>query len=201
MEREERDITENPPDKELLKKARGGDEDAFNVLHERYRLKIFNYLLRFFGNREIAADVTQDTFIQVYKNLRSYRGEGEVSSWIYQIATNRAKNALRKISRQRHVSLNQDVSDEGVTQLGDLIDSHVASPADMAKRHELLKDLQGLISVLPVKYRTAFILCEMQGLSYEEAGRVLRCSPNAAAMRLSRAKAQLRKKINWSRYL
>lgn len=189
-----------PQDQDLIKRAKDGDRAAFETLHRKYRKRILNYLYRFLGNYHIAEDVTQETFVNVYMSLRSYRPIGTVSSWIYKIATNLAKNRFRSMGRVKKTSLDAYISEDEKTALIDFIESDTAGPEEIAKRKELEFQVQRAIDSLPVKYKTVLILCEIEGLSYEEAAEALNCTTSVIGVRLSRARAQMRKKINWSRF-
>ena len=91
-------------DIELLRRAKEGDEGAFEYLHNRYREKILNYSYRLVGKYETAEDITQETFIRVYNGLAKFRGEN-VAGWIYTIARNLSLNELKKMKQERSESL------------------------------------------------------------------------------------------------
>jgi len=93
------------PDDILAKAAKEGDVQAFEKLFGRYKMSILNYVYRMVGNREIAEDVTQDAFIRAYKGLHMFNPKMKFTSWLYTIARNLAKNALRDKKYFRDVSL------------------------------------------------------------------------------------------------
>lgn len=188
-------------DEELVRRAQNSDNEAFEELHGRYKGRIMNYLFRFFGNYTTAQDITQETFIHIYVHIASYRPIGTVSSWIYKIATNLARNEYKRIKRKQAASLDESVTEDKSIIFSETIDTKEVSPEDAAKRKELETALQKAISALPPKLREAFVLCQIKGMTAEEAARILNCKPHAVEMRLCRAEAQLHKHVKWGKYI
>lgn len=180
-------------DAELLTKAKDGEIEAFNQMHRRYRERILNYVYRFVGKYEIAEDITQETFIRVYNNLANVRIEN-IAGWIYTIARNLTMNELRRIKQESNVSLYEVVCErdgEESLMIDYLVDNKGGETE--AREKELEGRVQNAINALPVKYREVMILCGLQGLSYKEAARVLRCSLQSVGVRMFRARELMRK--------
>lgn len=188
-------------DRTLIRRAREGDRSAFEELHRLYKDRILNYLYRFFGNRAAAQDITQETFIQVYTHLASYRPIGTVSSWIFTIATNLARSELRGIARRKKWAIDGAVTDDGNISLEDTIASEADGPGDIAKKHELEAAIQEAIDMLSPKLRAVFILCRIEGIPYREAAGLVKCNLFTLKMRLYRAQAQLLRKIQWNKFV
>lgn len=199
-ERKEKDA-ESSGERELIRKAREGDKAAFQQLHDKYRVRVLNYLYRFFGDSNAAQDITQDTFIKVYTHLSRYRTTGSFSSWIFTIATNLAKNELKSAARRKKRAIEEKVSEEGDISLGDTLSSPGKSPEEEARKNELEAAIQHTIDSLSPKLRMAFILCRIEGLSYKEAASVLKCNIFAVKMRLGRAEAHIAKRVAWNKFI
>ena len=177
-----------PSDRYLIQKAREGDRPAFEELYNRYKKPIFNYICRLLGDRAVAEELTQETFIRVYTNLAQYRPTGKVSSWIYMIAANLAKNELRSREYRKTVSLDSAIAEDEKLRLGDLLQDTSVGPADVAENKEVRAQIQKVIHKLPLHHKEVLVLCDVQGLSYEEAAEILGCSVGTVASRLNRAR-------------
>ena len=182
-------------DNALISAYLQGDEYAFEVLVTRYQNKLVNYLNRLIHDYEMAVDLAQEAFIRVYRNANRYKGEYQFSTWLYRIATNLAIDEMRRRERKgRFFFYNVKESfqqDDGTRSLPDLR----YSPEKSLDRTEKLERLQAAIDSLPEKYRFAFILKEVQELSYQEISKVLRISLGTVKSRIHRAKILLRGKL------
>jgi len=176
-------------DEALAKLSKEGDTKAFEELFNRYKLPILNFIYRLIGNRETAEEVTQEAFIRAYKSLGIFDPKRSFSTWLYTIARNLAKNALRDKKYFRDVSLEQTVSTEG----GDLKLKHVLSdpnprPDEIARDEELSREAQVVLGRFPVELREVITLCSMDGRTYEEASKIIGCSAATVMARLKKAK-------------
>lgn len=179
-------------DQKLLERAKAGEREAFNQLHQRYRGRILNYAYRMLGSYEIAEEITQETFMRVYSNLDSCRIEN-VGGWVYTIARNLSLNELRRRKHEPAISLNAPISDDDSRELIDSIPDTSPSSQQEARRKELEGRIEKAIASLPPKYREVLILCGIQGLSYKEAADILKCSLQSVGVRLYRARKLMRK--------
>lgn len=188
----------NCDDEELILLAKDGDLKAFDILHQRFLYKILNYVNRIVNDFQKAEEITQETFLQVYRHLDTYRPQGKTSSWIFKIATNLSKNELRNRKRKRlfGISLQNKVgSDMHETELIDLIPDKNPGPAVVAQNNEIMEKLEKIIKSLPLKYREVMLVCEVYGYSYEEASKILNCSKANVGIRLCRARRKVKKII------
>jgi RNA polymerase sigma-70 factor (ECF subfamily) len=182
----------------LVEEFIAGNDAAFTQLVTRYKDPIINYINMMVGNYDIAADLAQETFLRVYKNIGRYNSMYQFSTWIYRIATNLAIDELRYRKRRgqvfyRNVWENQT---DGVAEEREfaLRDSG-RSPSDEVLRKESGQVVGDAIRSLPPKYRTAFVMKEIQELPYEEIARILKTSPGTIKSRLHRARELLQRKL------
>ncbi|NQU94677.1 MAG: sigma-70 family RNA polymerase sigma factor [Candidatus Omnitrophica bacterium] len=183
-------------DDALVRKFREGDRACFDELYNAYKERIFNFINRKIGDRAVAEELTQEVFINIYLNINRYEPRGLFKAWIYTIASNLAKNELKKRSSMRQVSLSgragkgdMDINLEGVlTKDGFSADSFV-------KNKELKEAIENALKSLHPLYRDVIALCVIEGLSYEEAAKVLKTNMKTISSRLARARKQFIKKI------
>lgn len=169
----------------------------FEELLSKYEKQIFNLILRLVSDYEEAADLTQDTFISVYRNLSSFREESSAYTWIYRIAVNLCKNHYRdKASRRRIRPLSIEDVERGYEASKSLPTVDVPpTPWEALDRKELRERIEDAISRLPYDQRVMVVLRDMQGLSYQEIADVVGVSLGVVKTRLSRARAALRKML------
>lgn len=164
-------------DRELVKRVLAGQTDDFRVLVDRHQQPVFRFASRLLGNREEAQDVTQEAFLAAFANLSGYdSSRAAFSSWLFTIARNRCFNLLKQ---SRPVALNEPNSIGEVT------------PADPIVRQELSQQLDHALAALPVEQRSAFVLAEIEQLSYAEIARIERTSLGTVKSRIHRAKQRL----------
>ena len=174
----------------LVEAGQRGDVEAFNQLVRLYEGRVYNLCYRMLGDSDAAADVAQETFISVYRNLNKFRG-GVFRSWLLRIATNACYDALRARKRRPAISLDaaQKSEDDGP---GFEIADTGESPDEVALRRELAAAIQRGIAQLPEDQRVVVILSDVQGLAYEEIAEVTNTNLGTVKSRLSRARARLR---------
>jgi len=189
-----------PSDEELILKARENDRTAFDILHKRYRERILNYIFRFLGDYQLAEEVTQETFIRVFTHLKDFTLRGRVSSWIYTIATNLAKNVKKKDKAYTTVSIDKHILLEDEEEVEFELRDTKSRPDTGVLQKEFEKDIQKAIEKLPPKYREALILCCIQDIPYKEVAEILRCSIRVVGIRLNRARQMLRRLIKLDLY-
>ena len=175
-------------DEALVQASRQGDLASFNLLVERYQGQVYNVALRMLRDSPAAEDVTQDTFLSAYRNISSYRG-GMFRAWLFRIATNAARDALRRRARRPATSL--DTYMEGETTPRDVPDPD-SGPEEVALQHERQRVLGDLLMELPQDQRTVLVLSDVQGLSYEEIAQATGEALGTVKSRLSRARTRLR---------
>ena len=175
-------------DRELLEKARGGNSAAVDELLSRHERQIFRFGLRMCGNEEDARDVLQETLLAAFKNIHDFRGDAQLSTWLYQIARS---HCLR--SRRRAVG--EPASTEPLEKRAEAVPSEQAAPDAQAHAREIGALLQAAILSLSEAHREVIVLRDVEGLSAEEAARVLGLEVGALKSRLHRARMELRERL------
>lgn len=183
----------------LVEEFIAGNDAAFTQLVTRYKDPITNYLNMMVGNYDVAADLAQETFLRVYQNISRYSNLYQFSTWIYRIATNLAIDELRYRKRRgqvfyRNIWGNRPESDASEEKEFVLRDSG-RNPSDEMLRKESSQVLSDAIRSLPPKYRTAFIMKEVQEMQYDEIAQILKTSPGTIKSRLHRARELLQRKL------
>lgn len=174
----------------LVEAGQRGDVDAFNQLVRLYETRVYNLCFRMLGDPDLAADVTQDSFISAYRNLAKFRG-GMFRSWLLRIATNACYDALRARKRRRVTSL-QAMSEDEDGGTGFELPDNSESPDEFALRRELGIAIQRGLEALPEDQRVVVILSDVQGMAYEEIAEVTGANLGTVKSRLSRGRARLR---------
>jgi len=172
-------------DAELVARAKTGDSDAFELLVKRYRNEVFALSYHFVRNREQAWDVSQEVFIKVHNALARFRGDASFKTWLMRITANQCKDYLKK-RRLETVSFDDSRYAEDAP-------SHVLPPDRSLEAQEIGEAVEKALSKLSHKHRTAFILREFEGLSYEEMAQVMDCSIGTVMSRLHHARKKLQK--------
>jgi RNA polymerase sigma-70 factor (ECF subfamily) len=169
------------PDAELVERCQTGDTAAWRALHERYAPAIHRFIAALGIPPEEREDAEQDVFVAVYRNLARFRGEAQLSTWIYRIAV---RHAIR-LGRQRR--LKGLLSSEPVTE------SHSEPASDPAERVSDLRLLDRMLRKLSAKKRTVFVLFEIEGMPVPQIARVLGCPENTVWSRLHQARLDMLK--------
>lgn len=175
---------------QLITDSQRGDVRAFNLLVERYQTRLYNLCYRMLSDPEAAADVTQDTFVSAFRNIRRYRG-GSFAAWIMRIATNGCYDQLRMRQRRPTTSIDallEDDEDHAPRQFQDASEA----PDERSLRNELAGEIQRCLQLLDPDQRLAVILSDIQGLSYDEISTATGWPLGTVKSRLSRGRAQLR---------
>ena len=174
--------------------ARKGDREAFWKLVERHGPMVHRLLLRLLGNRERAEDLFSETFLRAADKIEEFRGEAKFSTWLVQIALNRARNELKRAQRRKTISWDEAIPQEahrhgeGAPSLAEW-----ANPHDALEQKELRRLLDEALASLPPKYRIVFTLRDIEGLSTQETAAALGLSETAVKSRTVRARLALRK--------
>jgi RNA polymerase sigma-70 factor (ECF subfamily) len=170
-----------------------GDNPAFDVLVERYKVRLFNFLLRMVGDRDRAEELAQDTFVRAYLNADKYKTIARFSTWLYTIGTNLVRNHLRAARRRPNLlSLWSRSRDQAEEEPVDLVDPAGGPDRDL-DREELTRMVERAIQRIPEKYRTSFVLREVEQLSYEEIAAVTGLKLGTVRSRINRARNHFRR--------
>ena len=187
------------PDAEaqFIEKLKSGDEAAFNNLVNRYGSQVYGLLLRITKDPEEAGDLTQETFIRALKGIAKFRGDAGIKTWLFRIAINQSRNRHRWWKRRKKdqtVSIDAPIRDSQVS-IGDSIPDSGINPEENVLRLERQKRLLEAIAELPESYREAVVLCDIEGLTYDEIGGVLEVGLGTVKSRIARGRRELRKKL------
>jgi RNA polymerase sigma-70 factor (ECF subfamily) len=169
------------------------DEDAFEAMVDKYQHRVFNTVYRIIGDREEAKEVAQEVFIAVFKHVDSFRGDSKFSTWLFSIATNRAKNRIKYLARRNHKQ-HQDIQETPESKLDDnpgAVGGRAPQPDDEAMGRELEDVLQAGIESLNETYRTVVVLRDVENLTYEEISEALDVPEGTVKSRLYRARSKL----------
>jgi len=184
-------------DEILVKKSQKGDYPSFEELVKRYEKKIYNLAYRIMGNKEDASDVLQETFLQAFKKLATFKGKAKFSTWLYRIAVNICLMRKRKGKKMETVSLDVPILTKKEDEIKrELRDDWSENPLATLENKEVKKTLSEAIDSLPEEYRTVFLLRGLNGLSNEEVAEVLKISLPAVKSRLHRARLFLRDRLS-----
>ncbi len=175
-------------EQQLIQRAADGDNAAFESLVTQYEKLVYSVTYRMTGNREDAMDLSQETFVKVWKSLKFFKFESAFSTWIYRVAGNVCLDFLRRQKRTQSLT----VSDEEV-QL-DLPDEE-QDPAHMFMQKNGQEQIQQALETLEPEYRAALTLRAISGLSYQEIADVLGVQSGTVKSRISRGRERLRKKL------
>ncbi len=173
----------------LIERSEQGDEDAFAVLVNNYKTKVFNLAYSFTRDRETADDLTQEVFIKVYYALDKFQFKSRFGTWLYRIAVNHIKDHLRKVGKGQLVSIDTLSREPSVPE------NEIQKKEREQEATDRKKLLYRALRSLPEKHQIILTLRDVQGHSYEEIAGILKLSPGTVDSRLHRARRMLRKKI------
>ncbi len=176
-----------------------GSEEAFETLVNFYQAPIYNLAYRILGDRAEAADVVQETFLKIFKGIRSFRGESGLKTWIYRIAISESLNRQRWWRRWRkHVScsIEEPLESTNGSRFLQVVDSK-PNPELACSRNELEGAIQRALATLAIDQRIVVILRDIEGLSYEAIAAALNISLGTVKSRLWRARGELKCKLEF----
>ncbi len=166
-------------ERELIARVRAGDTVAERQLYDAHVDRIYRLAYRLAGDDDLAQDFTQETFIRAFERIEGFRGEAAFGTWLYAIATTVILNGLRKVKRLR-------------TREADLDDAAVIGASSADADPDLQQKLANAVGDLPLKYRTVFVMHDVEGYTHEEIGAALGVPAGTSKAQLSRARARLR---------
>jgi len=177
----------------LVRRVQQGDRSAFDLLVVKYQHRILKLILRYVRDSSEALDVAQEAFLKAYRAIRSFRGDSAFYTWLYRIAINTAKNHVVAASRRpAHYDLDLQES-EGSEVFAKLKD--IDTPEHLTLSEELRGTIDKAIRDLPEDLRTAILLREIEGMSYEEIAQTMECPVGTVRSRIFRAREAIDKKI------
>lgn len=179
----------NESDEVLMVRVAGGDTGAYETLYHRYKNRILTFVHRYVGDREWAEDLTQEVFLKVYRAPRAFDPRNRFLTWLFAVARNLTIDFLR---RKRSVTPLSATHDDEEYSIEPEVEAS-ARPMEQTLLSEMDGRLQQVLLELSPKLREVFILCAMQGLSYEEVAGIVKCPAKTVSSRLSRARERFMK--------
>ncbi|MBI5216586.1 MAG: sigma-70 family RNA polymerase sigma factor [Ignavibacteriae bacterium] len=192
-------------DRELLAKAKSGDERAFTELVKKYEQMVYSFSFKVCRDKDDAEETLQDTFVNVFRKLKQFDGKSKFSTWLYSIVANNCLMKRRRSKLEQHsVSIEEpSMPEHSHSEYDDSIqDSRLKikawseTPLDEMMGKELRLTLDEAILKLPVDYRLVFLLRDVEGQSAEETAKIMKLTVPAVKSRLRRARVFLREQLN-----
>jgi len=186
----------NDKDFELIQAINSGRTDKFHDLVKRYEQKLYNFSLRMCRDHSDAEDMIQETFLNVFKYLKSFRYETKFKNWLYKVAASTCIKKRRKSKFAPDKELSLDEFRPGnEAEVPDHVPDWALMPLDKLLNHELSSTINQEILSLPKKYRLVIVLRDIEGFSTAETAQILSLSPSNVKVRLHRARLYLRDKL------
>jgi len=197
---ESRDAGANPDDKtdhDLVERSKTGDQDAFRLIFERYRRRAYALALGVVKDKDAALDVVQEAFLRAHRHLGDFEGNASVYTWLYRIVMNASIDHVRKVGRRKSVDY-----DDAVAHLEEASPADAAAlvpellrgnPAKEVARREIREKIDAALGEISENHRAVLIMREVDGLSYEEMAKVMKCSKGTIMSRLFHARKNMQK--------
>ncbi|WP_312434211.1 RNA polymerase sigma factor RpoE [Janthinobacterium sp.] len=186
--------TEREGDQLLVERVQAGDRRAFDVLVSKYQRRLMRLVSRLVHDPAEAEDVVQETFIKAYRALRHFRGDAAFYTWLYRIGINTAKNYLLTQGRRTPTSSDTDAGQaESFDDGNRLRDNN--TPESVLASKQIAATVNAAMDVLPIELRTAIVLREIEGLSYEEISEIMACPIGTVRSRIFRAREVIAEKL------
>ena len=180
-------------EKELITKAKKGDQDAFGQLVLAHQNKVFSLCVHMMGNREEAEDMAQEAFLKAWRSLDGFQGESSFATWMHRLTTNICLDYLRKQTRRQNISVAVSLDDEE-TVFAEPADPG-SDPQQELEKRERQRAVEKALQELPEHHRRALVMREVSGLSYQEIADALKLDLGTVKSRIARAREALRKRL------
>ena len=183
-------------DERLIERLRAADEAAYEELIERFQQPVYSLVYRLMDDPADAADVVQEVFLKVFRNITAFRGDSSLKTWIYRISCNEAYNQRRWFSRHRRNEVGLEAGDDdGARSLNSVLPDRGRSAFDMVCDREMHALVEEALTDLNAQFRAAVVLRDIEDLSYEEIAEVLQISLGTVKSRILRGREALRKAL------
>jgi RNA polymerase sigma-70 factor, ECF subfamily len=187
-------MTDRDIDQQLVERVQRGDKGAFDLLVSKYQRKIFRLLSRLIRDAAEVEDVAQEAFIKAYRALPNFRGDSAFYTWLYRIAINTAKNHLVSQGRRAPTSTEANIEDAETFDDGEHL-RDLNTPDSMLLSKQVGEAVNRAIDQLPEDLRTAIVLREIEGLSYEEIAESMNCPIGTVRSRIFRAREAIAQEL------
>jgi len=194
--KEKKNSDQTISDAQLLERYRNGDEQAFEEIVSRYKNSLYAFLRRFVNRQDIVEDVFQETFLQLYASRDSFDTERPLRPWLFTIAANKAKDALRKIQRQSSMSMGTlaDAGEVSIDEVVNILTSYDTTPDAEISKEETAERVRQIISEMPENLRGILILAYFEQFSYKHMAEILSIPIGTVKSRLHTAVVHFMKK-------
>jgi RNA polymerase sigma-70 factor (ECF subfamily) len=194
---DEKDDVEADSDRGLVERCQRGDRDAFRAIFEKYQRRAFTLALSVVHNPDEALDVVQEAFLRAHRHIDGFEGNASLYTWLYRIVMNVAIDHLRKQNRSQTVDYDDAVAhleSEAPADLASLVPQLVrGNPAKEVARREIREKIDEALAKLSPNHRAVLVMREIDGLSYEEMAKVMKCSKGTIMSRLFHARRYMQK--------
>jgi RNA polymerase sigma-70 factor (ECF subfamily) len=187
-------MTDREIDQQLVERVQRGEKGAFDLLVAKYQRKIFRLLSRLIRDPAEVEDVAQEAFIKAYRALPNFRGDSAFYTWLYRIAINTAKNHLVSQGRRAPTSTEADIEEAETFDDGEHL-RDLNTPDSMLLSKQVGEAVNRAIEHLPEDLRTAIVLREIEGLSYEEIAESMNCPIGTVRSRIFRAREAIAQEL------
>lgn len=184
--------TDRESDQLLVERVQAGERQAFDLLVSKYQRRLLRLVARVVRDPAEAEDVVQETFIKAFRALRHFRGDAAFYTWLYRIGINTARNYLATQSRRAPAALASEEAEAGEGSGGP---RDINTPESELASKQIAQTVNAAMDALPVDLRTAILLREIEGLSYEEISAIMSCPIGTVRSRIFRAREVIAEKL------
>lgn len=195
--------TESTPDdagqeREWIRRSVDGDTEAFRRLHERYHPRVFRLIMGMLRHEENAREVSQQVWIKVWGKLNTFQGKSAFSTWVYRIANYAALDFLRanrKYNKVDSIDAGRDSDDDGIKPIQLASECLEDQPLPVVRKKEIMERFHEALNGLNEQHRSALVLREVEGLSYEEIAKVMECKIGTVMSRIFNARRAIQQQM------
>jgi len=187
-------MTDREIDQQLVERAQRGDKQAFGLLVAKYQRKLMRLLSRLIRDSAEVEDVAQESFIKAYRALPSFRGDSAFYTWLYRIGINTAKNYLVSQGRRAPTTTEFDSEEAETFEEGEQL-RDINTPERLLMSKQIGETVDAALDDLPDELRTAIVLRELEGLSYEEIAGIMDCPIGTVRSRIFRAREAIAERL------
>lgn len=181
----------NDREKSLIEECKQGDIESFELLIKDHQQMAFNIAYRMLGNIEDARDASQDAFIKIFKNIKTFKGNSSFSTWMYRIVSNTCLDELRKKKKHHNYSYDNPIKTED-GEMSRNIPMVENTPEEIINMKESQKLIQNALNKLSDQNKAVIVLRDIKGFSYEQISEILNCPEGTVKSRISRARVALK---------
>jgi RNA polymerase sigma-70 factor, ECF subfamily len=185
-------------DLEIIKRIKKGDKESFREIINKYKKVVYNHSRSFLRDAQEAEDVSQEIFISIFNNIKNFRGDSKLSTWIYRITVNTCKNRLKQMKRQRSQIAEEAFENEDgelEQRIVNIKDKEEKEPDNLFAGESLKTAILARVDELTEEQKNVIMLRDVDGLSYDEVADVMKISVSAVKSKLFRARENLREKL------